>query len=451
LLRQWRDSDVSQRRRGRRAERPAGGLRFAFYGRFSTKEHQDGDSSRRWQLECADQLIYGFGQVVVEYMDAGVSRRRSWSNRPRAAALLEVVMSGAPGFDAVVVGEYERAFCGRQVFDIAALLHEHGIGLWLPETLGPVDLSDAAHRAVLIELGARSLREIQRDRHRAIEAMSAQAQYQGRYLGGRPPYGYRLADGGPHPNASHARWGRQRQQLVPDPQTAEHVRQIFARRLAGDSLNQIARGLNERGVLCPSVYDRDRNRHRKATGWTCTTVAAILANPRYTGRQVWNRQPTQHTESPGADAQQRTSRRDWIISDRVAHEPLVSETDFIAAQTITALARPADGATRTYRLVGVLRCALCDRRLISHRAYSRAWYRCRHGHTSTTPIPNRTRYLYLREDRLLHQITALLPDGPHIDSSVPTAIADYLRRHHLIAVCNATSVTVQPDTIAITR
>jgi hypothetical protein len=23
-----------------------------------------------------------------------------------------------------------------------------------------------------------------------------------------------------------------------------------------------------------------------------TTVAAILANPRYTGRQVWNRQPT---------------------------------------------------------------------------------------------------------------------------------------------------------------
>jgi hypothetical protein len=25
-----------------------------------------------------------------------------------------------------------------------------------------------------------------------------------------------------------------------------------------------------------------------------TTVRAIVANPRYTGRQVWNRQPTDH-------------------------------------------------------------------------------------------------------------------------------------------------------------
>jgi hypothetical protein len=29
--------------------------------------------------------------------------------------------------------------------------------------------------------------------------MAAQTR-QGRYLGGRPPYGYRLADAGPHPN-----------------------------------------------------------------------------------------------------------------------------------------------------------------------------------------------------------------------------------------------------------
>lgn len=130
---------------------------------------------------------------------------------------------------------------------------------------------------------------------------------------------------------------------------------------------------------------------------------------------------------------------------------MVSETDFIAAQTISALARPADGATRTYRLVGVLRCALCDRRLISHWAYGRAWYRCRHGHTSTTASPNRPRYLYLREDRLLHQITALLPDGPRIASAGPTAIADHLRRHHLIAVCDASSVSVQPDLAVAAR
>jgi hypothetical protein len=44
----------------------------------------------------------------------------------------------------------------------------------------------------------------------------------------------------------------------------------------------------------PGVYDLERNRHRNTAVWTLRTVAAILANPRYTGRQVWNRQFTDH-------------------------------------------------------------------------------------------------------------------------------------------------------------
>src|SRR6266849_5859597 len=43
---------------------------------------------------------------------------------------------------------------------------------------------------------------------------------------------------------------------------------------------------------CPSAADPGRNPHRTGAGWTLRTVAAILANPRYTGRQVWNRQRT---------------------------------------------------------------------------------------------------------------------------------------------------------------
>ncbi|WP_407654764.1 recombinase family protein [Actinomadura luzonensis] len=79
-------------------------------------------------------------------------------------------------------------------------------------------------------------------------------------------------------------------QLDAHPATAPHVRCIFAQRLAGVSVAGIARMLNERGVPCPSDADRERNPHRSGHAWTLRTVAAILSNPRYTGRQVRNRQ-----------------------------------------------------------------------------------------------------------------------------------------------------------------
>ncbi|WP_461124428.1 recombinase family protein [Saccharothrix stipae] len=63
----------------------------------------------------------------------------------------------------------------------------------------------------------------------------------------------------------------------------------FERRSAGCSIAGIARELNERAVPSPSCVDAGRNRHRMASSWTVQTVAAILGNPRYTGRQVWNR------------------------------------------------------------------------------------------------------------------------------------------------------------------
>lgn len=61
------------------------GVRFAFYGRISTADHQDHGSSLHWQLAAAKELITGHGRIVAEYFDAGVSRRIAWLDRPHAA------------------------------------------------------------------------------------------------------------------------------------------------------------------------------------------------------------------------------------------------------------------------------------------------------------------------------------------------------------------------------
>jgi site-specific DNA recombinase len=106
-----------------------------------------------------------------------------------------------------VIGEYERAFYGNQLASMAPLFEHYGITLWMPETGGPVDWHGEDHEEMMLALGLSSKREITRTRIRVMTAMAAQTLEQGRYLGGLPPYGYRLADAGPHPNKVHAAWG----------------------------------------------------------------------------------------------------------------------------------------------------------------------------------------------------------------------------------------------------
>ncbi|WP_328414510.1 hypothetical protein OG470_20350 [Micromonospora sp. NBC_00389] len=112
------------------ARRP-GGLRFAFYGRMSTVEHQDRVTSRHWQVDCATELVSGHGAIVAKYFDVGCSRRRSWRHRPQSAALLATLGDPLRGFDAIVVGEYERAFSGNQLLNLMPLLEQHEVQLWL--------------------------------------------------------------------------------------------------------------------------------------------------------------------------------------------------------------------------------------------------------------------------------------------------------------------------------
>ncbi|MGZ4434967.1 MAG: recombinase family protein [Trebonia sp.] len=147
---------------------------------------------------------------------------------------------------------------------MAPLFEHYGVQLWMPETGGCVDYGSEHDEETMTELGLSSKREISRTSIRVRTAMAAQTREQGRYLGGRPPYRYRLADAGSHPNKAHAAWGRRAHRLDPDPATAPVVRWIFAQRLAGHSVARIARALNEAGVPCPSAADPARNPHRTA-------------------------------------------------------------------------------------------------------------------------------------------------------------------------------------------
>ena len=110
-----------------------------FYGRVSTEDWQDPVTSRARQLQQAVMLVAGRGTIVAEFFDCGESRTLAWARRPQAAALVAQLADPDRGWNAIVTGEYERAFYGSQYASMAPLFEHYGVQLWMPEVGGRVD------------------------------------------------------------------------------------------------------------------------------------------------------------------------------------------------------------------------------------------------------------------------------------------------------------------------
>ncbi|MGH9158137.1 MAG: recombinase family protein [Acidimicrobiales bacterium] len=405
-------------------------MRFAFYGRVSTEDQQDPESSRNWQIARSRQLIEP-GEIVAQFFDIGQSRSVPWKRRPEAARLLEAFKDHDRGFDAVVIGEPQRAFYGNQFGLTFPVFMHYGVGLWVPEVGGAVDPGSEAHDLVMCLYGGMSKGERSRIKTRVRAAMAAQAAIEGRFLGGRPPYGYTLADAGPHPNPGKALDGKRLHRLVPDPEAAPVVQRIFAEFIGGAGLHRIATDLTRAGILSPSAHDPGRNLHRATSGgaWAKTAVRTILANPRYTGHQVWNRQRRDEVlidvedVGLGHETKMRWNETgEWVWSEQPVHEPLVSTETFEAVQAMFGRTRqtgrrtPVEG--RRYLLSGLLRCDLCGRRMQGQWNHGRAYYRCKFPDDYGIDADRHPKSVYVKEDAVVPGLDGWLAglfDDEHLD------------------------------------
>ena len=69
---------------------------------------------RQGHFHAAVRSSAAAGVITAEFFDAGESRELPWARRPQAGALVAQLADPERGWDAVVIGEYERAFYGSQ-------------------------------------------------------------------------------------------------------------------------------------------------------------------------------------------------------------------------------------------------------------------------------------------------------------------------------------------------
>jgi DNA invertase Pin-like site-specific DNA recombinase len=369
----------------------------AAYGRCSTEDNQDPTTSRGWQFGNARKFIGPVGgTIAAEFFDIGQSRSVPWDRREEGSRLLAALKDPNRGWSAVVVGEGTRCWFGNQFSLIAPRFAAYGVDLWVPELGGKFDPRNPSHKMLMSVLGGMSESERQHVQARVRAAMDAQVVNEGRHQGGRAPYGYLVIDGGPHPNPSKAAEGRRLRILAIDDTAVDIVRRIFALYLEGNGDRAIAAVLNREAIPCPSAARPEQNRHRLGDGWQGSTVRAILENPRYTGYAVFGRwSKVEMLLDPddvaaGHVTRFRRSSPDRIVRSRTqAHPEIVTVEEFTQAQLIrrsraaggmrgiAKLERTRTKGTRPYLLRGLMRCAICTRRM--HGAVIRkheVYYRC---------------------------------------------------------------------------
>lgn len=148
-------------------------------------------------------------------------------------------------------------------------------------------------------------------------------QRKGEFIGAFPPYGYLKS-----PEDKH--------KLIPDPETAPVVREIFQWRADGIGINMIARYLNDRGTPSPAMNHYLNGRKKKKPEgagaiWQGQMVKKITGHPVYIGHMA---QGQTKKSLSGGIPHTVVDRKDWLIVYNT-HEAVVSQELFDRVQAVS--------------------------------------------------------------------------------------------------------------------
>lgn len=299
-------------------------MRAVAYLRMSSEKQAT--SIRDQRVAVHDFAERNGHELVGEYVDEAISGD---ATERRVAFQKMIADAGRGGFRAIIVWDLSRL--GR--FDMLEAgfwllpLRNAGVAV-ITLDRGLIDWNDFAGRitwGVEQEGKHAYLRDLSRN---VLRGQVASAK-QGRWMSGRPPFGYALQDA----------------RLIPGPPDKVAIlRRIFAECIAGFTLRGIADRLNSDDI--PSTH---------GLPWTGTSVKTILDNRAFLGEYRWGRKPIG-----------KYSKASESITILDNHPPLIDAVTFEAAQRALKARTKRTAPVRNgghYILTGLIRCGVCGSKM----------------------------------------------------------------------------------------
>jgi DNA invertase Pin-like site-specific DNA recombinase len=347
-------------------------LRAAVYVRISSDREGAGLGVARQEEDCRALCGRLGWQIAGIYPDNDVSAY-SGKKRPEWERLNADIRDGA--VDAICCWHVDRLTRSpRELEDVIDLHDKHGIQL--ATCTGDIDLSTPTGRFIARALGAAARHEAEHKAERQRRQLR-QAAEAGKPNGGQRGYGYT----------------DDRSQVI--EAEAAVIRELARRALAGESLNELAKDLNARGIATST-----------GRAWSRTGLKLVLISARISGRREYR--PTdsyEHGHKPPLGEITATGCWPAIIT--------VQDSDRLRA-LLTAPGRDNNPGRRSHRylLTGIFACGRCGRPMAGQPHDGRPRYVCSKEPRQRSGCGRITVFADLAETEARDRILAVLEHSP---------------------------------------
>ena len=330
--------------------------RIAIYLRLSledvdlrTNQNKDESNSVGNQRLLIKNYIDRHGELVnlpvLEFCDDGYTGTNF--ERPQFQTMIDLAKDGK--ISCIIVKDLSRF--GRSYLEVGDYL-EHifpFLGVRFIAVNDNFDSNDYIGATSGMDIAFRNLIHQQYSEDLSFKVKSAMhmKMEKGGYVS-HPPFGYMKSPADKH-------------RIIPDPETAPIVREIFDAILAGNSTTEVAIMLNDRQVPTPLAYKQWKKRRDqvgKLPIWNHRTILRIITDLKYTGAMVNHKCENRHIRDK---SQRRLPPSEWIITEGT-HEGIVSKEEFQAA--CAAIREVQKGERKAADASGrVFYCGHCGRKL----------------------------------------------------------------------------------------